>query len=125
MITLEETWRQAREGINGVHLDDEISESVIFKGIKIMKENEDIRIYCTSSDFYTEITDIFGSYGFRDGVYNYLAKKYLYQLENVEDSIKKEMNNQKNHKKFKYLQTKRTNLIEKYNEVNSKKTTRR
>tara|TARA_R110002124_G_scaffold71463_2_gene191514 strand:+ start:640 stop:999 length:360 start_codon:yes stop_codon:yes gene_type:complete len=119
MISLQEIWVQARTNIKATILDYEDTESVILRGVKILKIEDDIKIYCTDSEFYKEITDTFLMSSFQDGVYDYLKGKYLRQLKIVEDSIKREMNNQKNHKKFKYLQSKRTNLIEKYNEVNT------
>lgn len=125
MISLQEMWVQARNNSRATKLDHEDEQSVIFRGVKISKICDDIKIYCTDSEFYKDITDTFLMTGFREGVYDYLKYKYLRQLNTVEESIKREMNNQKNHKKFKYLQSKRTNLIEKYNEINSEKITRR
>lgn len=124
MISLQEIWKQARSNISLVRLDDDCTDSVIYKGVKIVNDDGNISIYSTESEFYIDITKVFLRRSFKEGVYDFLCKKYLRQLNAVEKSIKTEMNNQKNHKKFKYLQAKRFNLIEKYNEINSEKITR-
>lgn len=124
MISLQEIWKQARSNISLVRLDDDCTDSVIYKGVKIVNDDGNISIYSTESEFYIDITKVFLRKSFKEGVYDFLCKKYLRQLNAVEKSIKTEMNNQKNHKKFKYLQAKRFNLIEKYNEINSEKITR-
>jgi len=124
MISLQEIWKQARSNISLVRLDDDCTDSVIYRGVKIVNDDGNISIYSTESEFYIDITKVFLRKSFKEGVYDFLCKKYLRQLNAVEKSIKTEMNNQKNHKKFKYLQAKRFNIIEKYNEINSEKITR-
>lgn len=124
MISLQEIWQQARSNRSLIRLDDDDNESVIYKGVKIVNSDGKITIYSTESEFYRDITKVFLRNGFKEGVYDFLRSKYLRQLNTVEESIKTEMNNQKNHKKFKYLQAKRSNLIQKYNEINSEKITR-
>ncbi len=124
MISLQEIWKQARSNRSLVRLDDDCTDSVIYRGVKIVNDDGNISIYSTESEFYIDITKVFLRKSFKEGVYDFLCKKYLRQLNAVEKSIKNEMNNQKNHKKFKYLQAKRFNIIEKYNEINSEKITR-
>lgn len=124
MISLQEIWQQARRNMALIRLDDDCTESVIYRGVKIVNDDGKIKIYSTESEFYKDITKVFLRRSFKEGVYDFLKGKYLRQLNTVEESIKTEMNNQKNHKKFKYLQAKRSNLIEKYNEINSEKITR-
>lgn len=119
MSTLEEIWTQARSKHTGVHLDTDDYQSVIYRGIKIVNSEKGIRIYSTETEFYKDITKRFVKDSFDIGVKEYLKKKYLRKLEDIEKSIQIEMNGSKNHKKFSYLKAMRENIINKYNEVNT------
>lgn len=116
---LNKIWEQARDKYMSVHIDFEDSKSVIYKGIKIIKTHDDIRIYSTETDFYEDITDSFVKDSFDIGLKQYLSDKYLRNLNYVENMIKNEINNNKNHKRFSYLKSMRVNILNRYNEINS------
>lgn len=119
MTTLQEAWDEAVRIPQSTKLDD----SVIYKGVKIVSNEDGIKIYSTESDFYRDITDSFLVGDFKNSMRLFLSRKYLRLLGLVERRIKKEIIGKRNHKKYNYLKNARTNLIEKYNEINSKKIT--
>lgn len=122
----EEIWKEAREKIGSVNLDTYHNLAVIYKGIKLTKDDVyGVRIYSTDNDFYTDITDTFIVGNFQTSVDEYLKLKYISKLELIERLIKNEINTNKNHKRFNYLKTMRKNYLKKYNEINTRKTKRR
>ena len=118
-ITLESLFIQARMTKKSVHIELSDEESVIFKGIKIIKNEDGIKIYSTGSEFYNQIYDIsnFLYGGFEYGVYMYLEYKYKNQLDKIELGVQSEISSRRNHKKIKWLKGLRENLIKKYNET--------
>jgi len=118
-------WNQARSDRRCVNLDTDHFNAVIYKGVKIINNRGDVKIYCTDTEFYTEITDNFKSDDFFEGVQIHLREKYLKKMEDIERLIRLELNGNKNHKRFSYLKLMREFYINKYNENNSKEITRR
>ncbi|MGA1740389.1 MAG: hypothetical protein ACO393_05985 [Methylophilaceae bacterium] len=112
-------WIQARSKPNAVHLDTKDYESVIYKGIKMVKDERGINVYSTGSDFYTNITSSFVGGSFDECVRHFLKKKYIKTINKIEKAIQNEINGNKNHKKFHYLKTMRENYLNKYNEINT------
>jgi hypothetical protein len=119
MATLEQIWIQARSKAGSVFIDTDKYESSIYRGIKVVKDESGVRIYSTETEFYKDITDEFVMDSFVIGVNEYLKKKYLRTLDQIERAIKKNLNGSKNHKKFSYLKAMRENIITKYNEINT------
>ena len=119
MTTKQDMWLEAMKLPKSAHIVYPDSEAIVYKGVKIEKKENDIRIYSTESDFYKDMTeDFIETDGFLECVNIYLRKKYLKQLDRVEMWIQKEVNGQKNHKRISNLKKFRENLITKYNEVN-------
>lgn len=116
-----EIWEQANSIFNAVKLDN----SIIYKGVKIVKDDQGIRIYSTETDFYTDMTYSFVVGTFEESLENYLKNKYMRKLTAIENSIQKEINGKRNHKRYNYLKKLRETYLTKYNEVNTKKVTRR
>ena len=122
----EEIWKQARGRIGSVNLDTHHLLAVIYKGIKLTKDDlYGVRIYCTDNDFYTDITDTFIVGDFQTSIDEHLKAKYLSKLDLIERMVKTEINTNKNHKRFNYLKTMRKNYLKKYNEINNRKVKRR
>jgi len=119
MATLEQIWIQARNKSGSVFIDTKKYESVIYKGIKVVRGDYGIKIYSTETEFYKDITKEFVMDSFTIGVKEHLKKKYLKTLDRIERAIKKNLNGSKNHKRFSYLKTMRENIINKYNEINT------
>lgn len=117
--TLIEVWKQARNKYFSVNLDTKDHQAVIYKGIKVVNDNGNIRIYSTETDFYEDITDYFNKDSFDIGVKEFLLKKYLIKLNEIEKYIQEELNNSKNHKRFSYLKSMREFYLNKYNEINT------
>ena len=119
MANLQELWNQARNKALGVHIDTDKHESVVYKGIKMIKDENGIKIYSTETEFYKDITEVFVKDSFDIGTKIYLKDKYLRKLDQIEEWIKREVNGSKNHKRFGYLQSMRETFLNKYNEINT------
>lgn len=118
---MQEIWEQVNNTFKAVR----IGNSVIYKGVKIVKEDDGIRIYSTDTDFYTDMTYSFVIGSFEESLNAYLKRKYMSKLLVVEDSIQKEINGKRNHKRYTYLKKLRETYLNKYNEINTKETTGR
>lgn len=116
---LDNIWNEARSTFGSVNLDTEDQEAVMYKGIKVIKRESDIKIFSTETDFYEDITDSFVKDSFAIGVKTYLKDKYLRFLDRIESLIQEEINGSKNHKRFDYLKGLRNEYLNKYNEINS------
>lgn len=120
MTIKQKMWSEALKMPNSAHITYKESEAVIYKGVKVSKSEEGIKIFSTETDFYTDMTeDFIQSESFEVCVSIYLKSKYLTQLDNVERWIQNEVNGQKNHKKINKLKKFRERLIIKYNEINT------
>lgn len=117
--TLTEVWKQARNKYLSVNLDTDEHQAIVYKGVKVIKTDDDVRLYCTDTDFYEEITKKFVNKTFDEGVRMHLISKYLKKLKNIESLIQEELNNSKNHKRFSYLKSMREFYLNKYNEINT------
>lgn len=117
MNTMNDLFKQARLTPKSVFLETPDEESVFFRGVKIMKTEEGISLLSLDTEFYSEIRDneVFLTQGFQKGVYDYLRKKYMKRLAELERIIGDEISNKRNHKKYTYLKKERENIIERYN----------
>lgn len=123
---LNRIWKEARHIFRGVNIDGEDHMAVIYRGVKVIKSSSgSIRIYCTDNDFYKDITHFFSGLSFEEEVDLYLKYKYIQKLDKISDMIQREMSRHKNHKRFVYLKKMRNEYLNKYNEINTKETTRR
>jgi len=116
---LDKIWEEASSTFGAVRLYSNDHESYVYKGIKIVRYNGIVTLYSTETEFYKSITKYFYGKSFLEGVRSFLSEKYLNKLDSIEKMIQREMNNQKNHKRFKYLKTMRNTYLKKYNEINS------
>ena len=95
----------------------------MFKGIKIISDEEGIRIYNTKKGSldYQEIDYddylYFLKKGFRDGVYHILKRTYKDQIDTINTKIQNEVNQRNNKKHYDYLKQKRDNIINKYTQI--------
>lgn len=117
--TLEEVWSQARSKHLSANLDTDDHDAVVYRGVKVVRDVDGIRLYCTDKDFYEEITDKFVGKTFDEGLENHLKFKYINKLNLIEESIQEELNGNKNHKRFSYLKSMRKFYLNKYNEINT------
>ena len=110
---------QARMLKHSVYIELEDEESVIFKGIKIIKNEDGIKIYSTDSEFYREIkyTKDFHEMGFEYGAFKFLEQKYKKKLDQIEQGVQSEISTRKNHKRIAFLKELRETQITKYNET--------
>lgn len=116
---LDKIWEEASSTFGAVRLYSNDHEAYVYKGVKIVRYNGIVTLYSTETEFYKSITKYFYGKSFLEGVRSFLSEKYLNKLDSIEKMIQREMNNQKNHKRFKYLKTMRNTYLKKYNEINS------
>jgi len=118
-LDLDKMFNEARRVPKSVYLEYKDEEAVIFKGIKIVRNEDGVQLYNTEHDMYKRIYDIrlFLEYGFEYGVLSFCSEKYQRKLKKVENSIQDEISKRKNHKRIGFLKASRETLIQKYNEV--------
>ena len=113
----------ARDDVMCISLGDTETEMYMYKGIKIVKALDDIRIYNTTtfSLNYQEISEddyyFFFKNGFRPGVKHVLRKTYKDKINKINDKIQDEVNNRNNKKHYDALKVRRDNLINKYSKL--------
>jgi len=116
-------WEEACDDAKAIKIVTKRCESVLFKGIKIISDEEGIRIYNTKKGSldYQEIDYddylYFLKKGFRDGVYHILKRTYKDQIDTINTSIQNEVNQRNNKKHYDYLKQKRDNIINKYTQI--------
>ena len=118
-LELDKMFNEARRVPKSVYLEYKDEEAVIFKGIKVVRNEDGVQLYNTDHDMYKRIYDIrlFLEYGFEYGVLFFCSDKYQNKLKRIEDAIQDEISKRKNHKRIGFLKTSRETLIQKYNEV--------
>ena len=118
-LELDKMFKNARRVPKSVYLEYKDEEAVIFKGIKIVRNEDGVQLYNTEHDMYKRIYDIrlFLEYGFEYGVLSFCSDKYQRKLKKIEDAIQDEISKRKNHKRIGFLKASRETLIQKYNEV--------
>ena len=113
----------ARDDVMCISLGDTETEMYMYKGIKIVKVLDDIRIYNTTtfSLNYQEISEddyyFFFNNGFKPGVKNVLRKTYKDKINKINDKIQDEVNHRNNKKHYDALKVRRDNLINKYSKL--------
>ena len=113
----------ARDDVMCISLGDTETEMYMYKGIKIVKVLDDIRIYNTTtfSLNYQEISEddyyFFFKNGFKPGVKYVLRKTYKDKINKINDKIQDEVNNRNNKKHYDALKVRRDNLINKYSKL--------
>tara|TARA_R100001460_G_scaffold16719_5_gene36402 strand:- start:4542 stop:4925 length:384 start_codon:yes stop_codon:yes gene_type:complete len=123
--SLESLWEDAVSDRKAINLSSTIEMSYIYKGIKIVKVVDDIKIYNTRKlgIAYKEISqeeyDVFLQHGFRNGVHQVLKNTYKEQIEKINYKIQGEVNTRNNKKHYESLKVKRENLINKYSNLNN------
>lgn len=123
-MTLENIWNEVRDRHIAVDMDTDYYKATIYKGIKFLKDDTGVYIYCTDTEFYKDITNDFVRDSLDIGVREHLNKKYLKKLDLIGDAIKRNVNGTKNHRNFTSLKKKREFYLKKYNEINTEKITR-
>ena len=98
-------------------------EAYMYKGIKITKIDNDIKIFSTSNAryMYHEMKDnqyiLFHQLGFKEGVHTIVKKQYEGKIRLVNEKIKTEINTRNNKKHYDSLKLKRETLINKYSNL--------
>ena len=128
MYTINEVFEQALKDGYTASLNGDGYESRSIYGIKIIRDIETREITLLNTmkggDYYMPITkdevNIFLERGWRIGVYVVTLSNYRLKLEQVENSIRDEMNGKVSDKVIQELKDKRTSLLNSYTELNNK-----
>jgi hypothetical protein len=112
---MEQVFKQASlDGIS-TRLTTPVSESYIYKGVKIIKDEDGIRVLNTkfNGDYYQEVTNeeyaIFEKNGWRTGCYLVATSNNRKALNIISEKIQEEIKTMKNLKRY--------NMLVRYREV--------
>ena len=112
---MEQVFNQASLDGLSTRLTTPTSQSYIYKGVKIVKDERDIRIYNTkfNGDYYQEVTKeeyvIFEKNGWRTGCYLVATSNNRKALNIISEKIQEEIKTMKNLKRY--------NMLVKYRDV--------
>lgn len=112
---MEQVFKQAQTDGLSTRLVTPKSESYIYKGVKIVKDDCDIRIYNTkfNGDYYQEITkqeyEVFSKKGWRTGCYLVATRNNSRSLSVISSKIEQEIKNMKNLRRY--------NMLVKYRDI--------
>ena len=104
-------WKEAKSKHLGVSMDTEKYQSVFYKGVKVVNDGNDVRVYSLEKEFYEDITDFFLKDSFDIALKKFRRKKYLKKLDRVEKLIQEEINGSKNHNRMVYLKSMRNKYL--------------
>jgi len=117
-------FQEAIEDYSSVVLDDGEIIARIKSGYKIIKEEESIKIYDTSSDYYKEVTEeqyeIFILKGWVNTVLTLTLDKYNKRLNKIKDSYRNEINGRNNARYIEHLKTTRRETMKRYYKITQK-----
>ncbi len=122
-MRLEEVFIEAKEYKKSVSLSWRNEEAFIYRGIKISKLDDDIKIFSTfNANFqYRELNDEeysnFNMLGWVDAVHLIVKRMYKKSIDRITGKIKTEINTRNNKKHYDSLKTKRETLINKYSNL--------
>lgn len=117
-------WEEAKNDRKAACLNSPSEQAYIYRGIKIVKTDGDIRLYNTRKlgMAYKEITDeqydVFFNHGFRKGVHEVMKDTYKEQIEKINNKIQGEVNTRNNKKHYESLKQRRESLLNKYSNLN-------
>ena len=112
---MEQVFNQAQTDTLATRLTTPTSESYIYKGVKIVRDECDTRIYNTkfNGDYYQEITKdeykVFLSKGWRAGCYMVATSNNRKSLNIIADKIELEIKTMKNLRRY--------NMLVKYRDI--------
>jgi hypothetical protein len=112
---MEQVFKQASFDGLSTRLTTPDSESYIYKGVKIIKDEDGVRVLNTkfNGDYYQEVTDeeyaIFEKNGWRTGCYLVATSNNRKALNIISDKIQEEIKTMKNLKRY--------NMLVRYREV--------
>ena len=116
-------WEEAVSEYKSLSLHGKDYQAYMYKGIKIIKTNQDVRIYHGNlkASGYIEISpeeyEVFRTVSYRTATHNIIQDGYKRKIFNLNERIKEEVNTRNNKKHYEALRVKRTNLINKYSEI--------
>ena len=108
-ITMEQIFNQAVGDLLSTRLSTPTSESYIYKGVKIIKDDNSIKILNTkfNGDYYQEVTKeeyaIFEKSGWRVGCYLVATRNNRKALNIISEKIQEEIKTMKNLKRYNML----------------------
>ena len=122
-MNIEEVWKQAESFSKCINLSNVSEEAYMYRGIKITKVENDIKIFTTSNARYAyhEMNDsqylMFHELGFKEGVHAVVKKQYEGKIDLINKKIKTEINTRNNKKHYDSLKLKRETLINKFSNL--------
>ena len=121
--SIQEIWKEATELNKACNMSYHSEEAYMYRGIKITKVENDIKIFTTSNARYAyhEMNDsqylMFHELGFKEGVHAVVKKQYEGKIDLINKKIKTEINTRNNKKQYDSLKLKRETLINKFSNL--------
>lgn len=123
MHSLKDLWDEASSSKKCIDLSYKTEQSYIYKGIKICKVENEIKIYNAGKQayIYKELSESEYQFlydnGFIKGVHLTKMGNYKEKISVLNKKIKDEINTRNNKKHYDSLKNKRENLINKYTQI--------
>jgi hypothetical protein len=120
---MKELYLQAKDDMLSTILNTPVSQSAIYKGVKIEVTDESVRVMNTklNGDYYRDVTpeqmEVFTSGGWRLGVYNVCVDNYNRTLNRIARLIQDELGRRNNIKHYNALKEFRYSIMIKYSDV--------
>tara|TARA_R110002012_G_C11426012_1_gene588842 strand:- start:7 stop:399 length:393 start_codon:yes stop_codon:yes gene_type:complete len=114
---------QAKNDEEAVSLSKKEYQSYIYKGVKIVNDFESIKLYKPLKDYDLELSEdhyTFFKKGWRHGIYKFKIIQYDKKLDDIQDSIRYEMNNNMSLKEIKRLRVRKENILKKRSNITFK-----
>ena len=117
---MEQIFYQASKDLLSTRLTTPTSESYIYKGVKIIKDEDGVRILNTkfNGDYYHEITkeeyEVFKKNGWRIGCYLVATSNNRKALNIISEKIQEEIKTMKNLKRYNMLVKYRDTVINRF-----------
>jgi hypothetical protein len=117
---MEQVFKQASLDGLSTRLTTPVSESYIYKGVKIIKDEDGIRVLNTkfNGDYYQEVTKdeyaIFEKNGWRVGCYLVATSNNRKALNMISEKIQEEIKTMKNLKRYNMLVKYRNTIIHRF-----------
>jgi len=125
--TMLEVWSEAVSDYDSLSLHGKDYEAYMYKGIKIINTDQEIKIYYGNLKAigYIEVGpeeyETFRVFGYRFATHKIVQDNYRRKIVNLNQKIKEEVNTRNNKKHYDALKVKRNNLINKYSEISKTK----
>ena len=124
---LDEIYQQAMEDHGTISLNGNGYESLLFMGIRIVKQKEEkytIEDMQKGGNYYQEVSpqeyELFKTDGWRKAIFKIALEKYQKKVDKINESIQSEVNSKRNQRSLDLYRSEKTRLLNKYYTITQK-----